>query len=109
MRLKIRCDCTGDPPGELTTTATVGSLENAKAFSIGPATAPIESPGRSGVTMPMGPVKRSTGTTGPRLKRRIGRGSFAGWLGVAGRKSYAKGTGVPTLRRRPATRDVFVR
>ena len=29
-------------------------------------------PGRSGVTMPIGPEKRSTGTTGPRLKKSIG-------------------------------------
>ena len=71
MRLKIRCDCTGEPPGELITTATVGSLDRAKAFSIGPATVDSDKPGRSGVTMPIGPEKRSTGTTGPRLKKRI--------------------------------------
>jgi hypothetical protein len=71
MRLKMRCDCTGDPPGELITTATLGSLERLKAFSIGPATDAIASPGRNGVTMPMGPVKRSTGTTGLRLKKSI--------------------------------------
>jgi hypothetical protein len=28
----------------------------------------IASPGRKGVTRPIGPSKRSTGTTGPRLK-----------------------------------------
>src|SRR5262245_54580652 len=72
MRLKMRCDCTGDPPGELTTTATVGSFDRAKAFSIGPATEASASPGRSGVTTPIGPVNRSTGTTGPRLKNSIG-------------------------------------
>jgi hypothetical protein len=27
IRLKMRCDWTGDPPGEFTTIATVGSLE----------------------------------------------------------------------------------
>ena len=48
MRLKIRCDCTGDPPGELITIATVGSLDSAKAFSIGPATELMASPGRKG-------------------------------------------------------------
>ena len=72
MRLKMRCDCTGEPPGEFTTTATVGSLEKLKALSIGPATEASASPGRSGVAMPIGPEKRSTGTTGPRLKKRIG-------------------------------------
>ena len=54
MRLKIRCDCTGEPPGELMTTATVGSFDSAKAFSIGPATEASASPGRNGVAMPMG-------------------------------------------------------
>src|SRR5262245_45772307 len=68
MRLKIRCDCTGDPPGELMETATVGSLERLNAFSIGPAKEAIASPGRSGVTMPIGPDRRSTGTTGLRSK-----------------------------------------
>src|SRR5262245_31255797 len=73
MRLQMRCDCTGEPPGELTTTATVGSLDRLDAFSIGPATDARPRPGRSGVTIPIGPAKRSTGTTGPRLKKRIGR------------------------------------
>src|SRR5689334_2970145 len=69
MRLKMRWDCTGDPPGELITTATLGSLERLKAFSRGPATDARASPGRNGVAMPMGPEKRSTGTTGLRLKK----------------------------------------
>src|SRR5215475_7059951 len=72
MRLKIRCDCTGEPPGELTVIATVGSFEALNAFSMAPATAARARPGRRGVTMPIGPVKRSTGTMGPRLKKRIG-------------------------------------
>src|SRR5438477_4425849 len=67
----MRCDWTGEPPGEFTTIATVGNLEKLKAFSIGPATEASASPGRKGVTMPIGPVNRSTGTTGPRLKKRI--------------------------------------
>ncbi len=75
MRLKMRCDWTGDPPGEFTTIATVGNLEKLKALSIGPATEASASPGRKGVTMPIGPVNRSTGTTGPRLKKRIGEPS----------------------------------
>src|SRR4051794_10150911 len=82
MRLKMRWDWTGDPPGELITIATLGSLEKLKALSIGPATDASASPGRRGVTMPIGPVKRSTGTTGPRLKRRIGvpsRGPSVTW------------------------------
>src|ERR1700704_2227803 len=73
MRLKMRCDWTGDPPGEFTTIATVGSLETLNALSIGPATEASARPGRKGVTMPIGPEKRSTGTTGPRLKKRIGQ------------------------------------
>src|SRR4051812_25453691 len=71
----MRCDCTGDPPGEFTTTATVGNLEKLKAFSMGPATEARARPGRKGVAMPMGPENRSTGTTGPRLKRRIDNSS----------------------------------
>jgi hypothetical protein len=34
MRLKSRFDCTGEPPGELTMTATAGIFESEKAFSI---------------------------------------------------------------------------
>src|SRR6476660_9683808 len=71
IRLKIKCDCTGEPPGELTTTATLGSLEALKAFSMAPANDARESPGRNGVTMPIAPVKRRTGTIGPRLKNSI--------------------------------------
>jgi hypothetical protein len=36
-------------------------------------------PGRSGVTMPIGPEKRSTGTTGLRLKNRIDTASIGRW------------------------------
>ncbi len=32
-----------------------------------------ESPGRSGVTMPIGPEKRSTGMTGPEATQEAGR------------------------------------
>jgi hypothetical protein len=52
----------------LTITATAGTFDKAKAFSIGPASEAMESPGRSGVTMPIGPESRRTGTTGPKLK-----------------------------------------
>src|SRR5215813_8094382 len=71
MRLKIRCDCTAEPPGEFTTTATVGSFDRPNALLIGSATEARARPGRSGVTMPIGPMKCSTGTTGPRLKKSI--------------------------------------
>src|SRR5262245_16282445 len=72
MREKIKCDCTGEPPGEFTTTAMVGRRERLKARSKGPATDASASPGRNGVAMPIGPEKRSTGTTGPRLKNSMG-------------------------------------
>jgi hypothetical protein len=61
----MRLDCTAEPPGELMTMATVGSFDSSKAFSMAPAHCAIDKPGRSGVTRPMGPEKRSTGTTGP--------------------------------------------
>jgi hypothetical protein len=64
----MRLDWTGEPPGELTITATDGVFDILNAFSIAPAQTPIERPGRSGVAMPIGPEKRSTGTTGPLLK-----------------------------------------
>src|SRR5262245_41888784 len=82
MRLKIRLDCTGEPPGELTIIATVGSFESENAFSIAPATELKARPGRKGVAMPIGPEKRSTGTTGPRLKKRIGCSCV--WSGALG-------------------------
>src|SRR5687768_10631285 len=76
MRRKMRLDCTGEPPGELTVTATEGVLARPNAFSSGPARAAIERPGRSGVTMPIAPEMRSTGTTGPRSKNHI-RGALS--------------------------------
>src|SRR5262245_8130682 len=72
MRLKIRCDWTGEPPGELTVIATLGNLEAVKAFSMAPASDAKARPGLNGVTMPIAPVKRKTGTIGPRLKKSIG-------------------------------------
>ena len=62
----MRCDCTGDPPGELMQMATDGALESVKAFSMAAAAVAIDKPGRKGVAMPIGPEKRSTGTTGLR-------------------------------------------
>lgn len=67
----MRLDCTAEPPGELMTTATEGSFDISKARSIAVAHEAIASPGRSGVTRPIGPSKRSTGTTGPRLKNHM--------------------------------------
>jgi hypothetical protein len=44
-----------------------------KAFSIAEAKAASERPGRSGVTTPIVPEKRSTGTRGPLLVHDWGR------------------------------------
>src|SRR5258706_1354341 len=71
MRLKMRFDCTGEPPGELMTIATLGSFDIVKARSMAPAAVASERPGRSGVAMPIGPDRRKTGTTGRRLKNHI--------------------------------------
>ena len=46
MRRKIRCDCTGEPPGELMTIATAGAPFTAKARSSGPASVDSVTPGR---------------------------------------------------------------
>ena len=61
----MRCDCTGLPPGEFTTTATAGALRMEKARSMGPALLASVTPGLSGVITPMGPENLSTGTVGP--------------------------------------------
>jgi hypothetical protein len=52
-----------------------------KAFSIAPAHWDMEMPGRSGVTIPIGPAKRSTGTTGPLRKNHM-RAYLAQMLGI---------------------------
>ena len=72
MRVKIRCDCTGEPPGELIRSATAFALRSAKARSSGRATIASVSPGRSGVEKPMTPDSRTTGTTGMSLRNRAG-------------------------------------
>ena len=64
MRRKIRCDCAADPPGELMTIATAAASRVAKARSSAGATAAIESPCRSGITAPITPDSRTTGTAG---------------------------------------------
>ena len=48
-----------------------------------PAHCEIDSPGRNGVTKPMGPEKRSTGTTGPRRKNHM-RAYLAEERGIPG-------------------------
>ena len=72
MRRKIRCDCAGDPPGELTISATARALRVANARSSERATPDIISPGRSGVLTPMTPDSRTTGTTGMSARKRAG-------------------------------------
>jgi hypothetical protein len=67
MRLKIRLDCTGEPPGELIWIAMVGSLDRLNARSRAAAVVASDKPGRNGVAMPMGPANRSTGTMSLRL------------------------------------------
>ena len=72
MRRKIRCDCAGEPPGELTISATARALRVANARSSERAMPEIISPGRSGVLTPMTPDSRTTGTTGMSARKRAG-------------------------------------
>ena len=72
MRRKIRCDCAGEPPGELMISATARALRVEKARSSERATVESISPGRSGVTTPMTPDSRTTGTTGISARKRAG-------------------------------------
>src|SRR5215217_2273131 len=64
IRLKIRCDCAAEPPGELMTRATAFAPGTEKARSSRGATLDMASPERRGITAPMGPDRRTTGTTG---------------------------------------------
>ena len=75
MRRKIRCDCAGEPPGELMMSATAAALRTANSRSSARAMPAMLSPGRSGVEKPMTPVRRSTGTTGRSLRKRCGTSS----------------------------------
>ena len=72
MRRKIRCDCDGEPPGELMISATARALRVAKARSSERAVLDSISPGRNGVVTPMTPVSRTTGTTGMSARKRAG-------------------------------------
>src|SRR4029079_17451355 len=67
----MRCDCTGEPPGELMTIAIALAFFTAKARSRSFAVVASVMPGESGVENPIAPVRRTTGTVGvPRRKRR---------------------------------------
>ena len=48
--------------------ATAGVFDISNAFCSGSARVAMDSPGRSGVAMPMAPLRRRTGTTGVRVK-----------------------------------------
>ena len=72
MRRWIRCDCTGEPPGELIASATAFAPRVVKAFSSGRAVLASVSPGRSGVESPIVPESRTTGTTALPPRRRLG-------------------------------------
>ena len=72
MRRWIRCDCTGEPPGELISSATALARRIVNARSSGRATLASVSPGRSGVERPIAPDSRTTGTTAPPPRRRFG-------------------------------------
>jgi hypothetical protein len=72
MRRMIRCDCDGEPPGELITSATARALRVAKARSSDRAVVDSIRPGRSGDDTPITPVSRTTGTTGMSERNRAG-------------------------------------
>ena len=72
MRLKMRCDWDGEPPGELMIKATARAWGIAKARSNDLAMVESSNPGRSGVTTPMTPARRTTGTTGMSVRNRRG-------------------------------------
>ncbi len=72
MRRKIRCDCAGEPPGELTINATARALRTENARSSERAIVDNISPGRSGEVTPMTPDSRTTGTTGMSGRKRAG-------------------------------------
>ncbi len=72
MRRKIKCDCAGEPPGELTISATARALRTEKARSSERAADDSISPGRNGELTPMTPASRTTGTTGMSGRKRAG-------------------------------------
>ena len=60
----MRCDCTGDPPGELMLIAIAGAVFTAKAFFRSGATLASVSPDWKRDTRPIVPERRTTGTIG---------------------------------------------
>src|SRR6516225_3698939 len=76
IRWNSRCDWTGEPPGELITSATARALRIAKARSSGRATWASVRPGRNGVEKPITPESLTTGTTGMSPRKRFGS---SGW------------------------------
>ena len=68
MRRKMRWDCAADPPGELITSATAFAPGIEKARSSIGATFAMARPARRGITAPMAPDRRTTGTTGRFLR-----------------------------------------
>jgi hypothetical protein len=76
MRRPISAACTGEPPGELTASATALSRGCLKARSIWLARPLRVRPARNGPSAPITPARRITATTGGgSLKRRIGKRS----------------------------------
>jgi hypothetical protein len=64
MRLAMSDDCTGEPPGELTASATALMPPSEKARSSVGARPASDSPLRSGPIGPITPLSRTTATIG---------------------------------------------
>jgi hypothetical protein len=61
----MRCDCTGEPPGESMTMATAGAAFTENAFRNSGVAVESVSPEWKRESLPMAPESRTTGTTGP--------------------------------------------
>src|SRR5215469_9238847 len=85
MRWPISADCTADPPGELMASATALAPRMPKARASSGAADSTESP-RAPRRLPdvMAPVRRTTGTVGPRRRRFLIHSSMAGTLAAGG-------------------------
>src|SRR3954463_5421729 len=70
---KIWRDCTGEPPAELITSASAFAFLIANARSSVLAMPASDMPGRSGVTAPITPDSRTTGTMAVPGRKRAGR------------------------------------
>src|SRR5215211_1791141 len=107
MRWPIKADCTGEPPGELTASATALAPRMSKARLSSGATLSIERP-RLPKRPPeaMTPDSRTTGTTGPRRKRSFNQPSMTGNVPAATSEGKRAGVaqdglglvGVPSVR-----------